>query len=246
MIECVSKLHKLRKLKITLHYTRRRFDIPREYEVDKLGKIIAANPDLTHLDLVHFSRAESYSLTDLFRHVPLDRPLKLEHLGISEVFQTSFTIIPHIRSMTSCNFSNSQFLEPLLVSEVFPPIMDLASFDDFTVTYLTHHPGLTSLTLHEIDPEDIGNVLRILTRHSKTLTCLGISASLLVQAFRDEQTLLHQYYNLRLLVLFYPFSSNIKYHFPPLLVSEFEDAFFYAEHFDRRRRYPSFLASGRY
>ncbi len=220
-------MHKLRKLKITLHYTRKRFDTPREYEIDKLGKIIAANPDLTHLDLVHFSRAESYSLTDLFRHVPSDRPLKLEHLGISEVFHASFAIMPHIRSLTSCNFSDSQFLEPLLAQEVFPPIMDLGSFDDLTAAYLTRHPGLTSLTLHNINPEDIENILRILIRHSKTLTYLKMSGSVLIQALQDEQNapLLLQYYNLRRLVLSYPFSSNINYFFPPPLVSEFEDVF---------------------
>ncbi|KAF8346544.1 hypothetical protein F5887DRAFT_959632 [Amanita rubescens] len=226
LIGCVCKLHKLRKLKITLRYTLTRFEMPRENQIDKLGKIIAANPDLTHLDLAYFSSAESYSLTDLFRHVPSDRPLKLEHLGISDVFEPSFAFMPHIRSLTSCKFSNSQLLEPLLAQEVFPPIMDLGSFDDLTVAYLTRHPGLTSLTLRNIDSGDTGNMLRILIRHSKTLTCLKMFGSVLVRALQDEQNaaLLHQYYNLRRLVLFYHLSSNISYFFPPLL----EDTLFFA------------------
>ena len=200
--------------------------MPRENQIDKLGKIIAANPDLTHLDLSYFSSAESSSLTDLFRHVPSDRPLKLEHLGISNVSESSFAFMPHIRSLTSCKFSKSQLLEPLLAREVFPPIMDLESFDDLTVAYLTRHPGLTSLTLRNTDPGDIGNMLRTLIRHSKTLTCLKMFGFVLVRFLQDEQNaaLLHQYYNLRRLVFFYDF-SKIGYFFPPELVSEFENAF---------------------
>ena len=185
-IERICQIHQLRKLKIVLKWFGRYRYSPREDDIDKLGKIIAANPDLTHLVIDKFSCGRPHSLFHILRYV--HSPLKLEHLSIlSTHFEGSSATVPHIHSLTSCKFSDSQFLEALLAEEVFPPIMGLGCIDDLTITYLNRHPRITSLTLHKIRQQDFGAVFEILVRHANTFTDLEIEATSLVDSLDNER-----------------------------------------------------------
>ena len=247
-IERICEIHTLRKLKIVLIFFNKYRNSPREHDIDKLGKIIAANPDLTHLVLHKFSGARSYSLSDVFRYV--HTPLKLEHLSIlSSFFEVSSAIDPHIHSLTSCNFDNSLFLAVLLAKEVFPPIMGLGGINDLTIAYLKRHPRITSLSLsHRIRQEDFSAIFEILIRHANTLTHLEIQAASLVNSLDSERNelLLLQYTNLEQLTLhpysFWPLSEDFRIRARE--VGVFREVFLCAEYFfDRRRCCPSFLAS---
>lgn len=202
LIERFCQIHKLRKLKIVLKFFGRYRYSPREDDIDKLGKIIAANPDLTHLVIDKFSGGRPLSLFHILRYV--HSPLKLEHLSIlSTHFEGSFAIVPHIHSLTSCNFSDSQFLVTLLAEEAFPPIIGLGSIDDLTITYLNRHPRITSLSLHSIRQNEFGAVFEILVRHANTFTDLEIEATSLVDSLDNEQnvSLLLQCTNLEQITL---------------------------------------------
>ena len=185
-IERICQIHKLRKLKIVLKFVARYRYAPREDDIDKIGKIIAANPDLTHLVIDKFSCGRPYSLFHILRYVR--SPLKLEHLSVlSPHFEGSFAIVPHIHSLTSCHFSDSQFLAALLAEEVFPPIMGLDDIDDLTITYLNRHPRITNLSFHKVRQEEFGAVFEILVRHANTFTDLGIEATSLVDCLSNER-----------------------------------------------------------
>src|SRR6266550_5391669 len=76
--------------------------------INDLGKVLGANPNLTHLEL--FRDAPSgVSFSTIFGYIPASSPLKLEHLGICNISSSEDmdlrAIIPHIRSLTSIHLA---------------------------------------------------------------------------------------------------------------------------------------------
>ena len=168
IFECFSKLHNLRKLKINV----RCFKVPNA--INDLGKVIGANLNLTHLELVNYLGFEG-NLSTIFGYVPASSPLKLEHLGISYGFSNSMAIVPHIHSLTSIHLGfRGDILTVLHSNRIFPPIIRTASVDSNLIDYLRQHPRIVSLSIHTNYEEFMGRtILEIMTRHSGSLTYFG-------------------------------------------------------------------------
>ena len=185
IFECFSKLHNLRKLRIEarpLTYP----NLPNPDVINDLGKILGANLNLTHFELVHPGVRSGMSFPAIFGHIPASSPLKLEHLDIHNTgFPESNTdiraIIPHIRSLTSIHLAYPLHvgLIRLLHSErIFPPIIRTTLFYNQPITelihYLNDHPGIISFSVPRAcfaDPlRSWTSLLEIMARHSKSLT----------------------------------------------------------------------------
>ena len=214
LVNCVSKLHNLRKLGFRFYhdfperhlyylYSDRNFNLPR---INATGKIIAANSSLTHLEMTHSQHmVKNIDLAQILAYVPVDYPLKLEHICLSHSFRNLATLAPHIRSLTSIGLGDSRVLNELLRHSIFPPTVTLQEIDRDAIEYLQHHPQLISLTTwHPCHESFCSTILRILSRHSKTLTNLGIFFHILYQCIDQTQNelALLQCTNLKQMVLY--------------------------------------------
>ncbi len=203
IVDCVAKLHNLRKLTfrfIYAHYVGTSFSRPK---INSVGKIIAANPDLSHLEVLCDNTRD---LAQTLRHVPADRPLKLEHFRLSHPSRNPAAPAPHISSLTSVDLVDSGILQELLKQNIFPPTMTLWMMDQYTIKYLDRHPGIVSLTSYGgTNDSSCSTLLGILSRHSKTLTHLGFYHWTLYKGIRQTQNelALLQCKNLKQLALDY-------------------------------------------
>ncbi|KAK2462662.1 hypothetical protein APHAL10511_005395 [Amanita phalloides] len=206
----VSKLHNLRKLGIKFHYLRRKVNVDRDLGINRIGRIMAANPNLTHFDLAQGDNGQNIDLSSIFGHVPADRPLKLEHIGMYGSFEHPVAIVPHIRSLSSFHFADSEYTNVLLAEEIFPPVMSFGYVDEHTVEYLKRHPQITSLSFPDGGLEQ--EIFEIMARHSETLTQFSCYASTVYWSCNhpNYQTQLLRCTNLKRLVL----------HDPPLFPSD--------------------------
>lgn len=182
LVGCVSKLHNLRKLSLKFYHTDSFGSwthIACNPRINAVGKIIAANPNLTHLEVRHSSLMADDTEIDLAQmlgHVPDDRPLKLEHLHLSHAFRNSTALAPYIHSLTSTNLPNSNLLNELLEQRIFPPNMTLKIIGQHAMEYLDRHPQIINLTaFYASHGFSSSTFLGILSRHSDTLTHLGFS-----------------------------------------------------------------------
>ncbi|KAF8343395.1 hypothetical protein F5887DRAFT_973734 [Amanita rubescens] len=214
LVKCFSKLHNLRKLGFRFYHEFPEgllyrppdldFNLPR---INAAGKIIAANSNLTHLEVTHsWPDVENIDLTQMLAYVPADYPLKLEHISLSHSFRNLAALAPHIRSLTSIDIADSRILNELLRQGIFPPTITLKEIDQLAIEYLDHHPRIISLTIlcpyHE---SFCSTTVRILSRHSKSLTRLGIFYEVLCQCIHQTENELAflKCTNLKQLVLYY-------------------------------------------
>ncbi|KAF8334571.1 ankyrin repeat-containing domain protein [Amanita rubescens] len=219
LVKCFSKLHNLRKLGFRFRHdfpqpnwlytpSDRNFGLPR---INEVGKIIAENSNLTHLEVTH-SQADlgkNIDLAQMLAYVPADYPLKLEHVCLSHSFRNLAALAPHIRSLTSIDLADPRVLNELLRQGVFPPTITLKEIDQHTIEYLDHHPEIISLTIFCPRHDPFGStILRILSRHSKTLTHLGVSFHILCDQTENELAFL-QCTNLKQLAIHQSECSSI-------------------------------------
>jgi len=209
LVNCVSKLHNLRKLSFKFYHDDSFGSWSRiscHPRINAVGKIIAANPNLTHLEVVHCQIADDIEidLAQMLRHIPADRPLKLEHLYLSHSFRNSTALAPHIHSLTSTDLPDSDILKELLEQRIFPPTMTLRIIGQYTIEYLDCHPQIISLTTFYASDE-FSTFMRILSRHSDTLTQLGFSHWVFYDCIDQTQNelALLQCRNLKQLDLYY-------------------------------------------
>ncbi len=174
LVKCVSKLHNLRRLKFKFYYPRPLVgDDYRSPHLNAIGKIIAANPNLTHLEVSQCQAADNLNFGRMLRYIPTDRPLKLEHISVSHSCWNLGALIPHIRSLTSVYLPDSRVLKKLLPESIFPPTMTLRLIDEGAIEYLDRHPQIISLTFYHCLEQHGVTILGILSRHSETLTHFG-------------------------------------------------------------------------
>ena len=218
LVNCVSKLHNLRKLGFRFYHdypVRRLFYPPRDPnfihpEVSAVGKIIAANPNLTHLEVTYSSTLmwifHHIDLAQMLAYLPADFPLKLEHICLSHPFHNLAALAPYIRTLSSVDLGDSTMLNELLRRSIFPPTTTLMKIDQRAIEYLDRHPRIISLTIYSPCHESFRSaILRILCRHSQTLTHLGIFSLTLCQCIdqTENELALLQCTNLKQLVLYY-------------------------------------------
>jgi hypothetical protein len=214
LVNCCSKLHNLRKLGLRFyHYFPKEnplympldpnFNLPR---INTAGKIIAANPNLTHLEMTHsLGVVKNIDLTQMLAYVPAHLLLKLEHIYLSHSFRNLTALVPHIRSLTSIGLADSGILNELLRQGIFPPVITLREIDQRAIEYLGRHPRLVGLaTWYPCHESFCSAILRILSRHSKTLTRLSIFSHILYRCIDRTQKELAflQCTNLKQLVLY--------------------------------------------
>ncbi|KAF8330658.1 hypothetical protein F5887DRAFT_1162863 [Amanita rubescens] len=119
LVNCVSKLHNLRKLGFRFYHVfpdRSWFYAPRDpnfnFRINAVGKIIAANPNLTHLELTHSSTHlwvfQHIDLAQMLAYLPTNFPLKLEHICFSHHFHNLAALAPYIRTLTSVDLGESK------------------------------------------------------------------------------------------------------------------------------------------
>ncbi|KAF8345001.1 hypothetical protein F5887DRAFT_968937 [Amanita rubescens] len=165
IFKCLSKLRNLRKLRV---------EIPKRNKpnpFDGLGQVIGANLNLTHLELFLHDYTQ-VSCSEIFGHVPADSPLKLEHISISNNFSDVQAIVPHIRFLTSINFSaRCDQIFPVFQSErIFPPSIQASDISNSLFDYLRGHPHIVSLSIHNTYEEAAGTaMLGIMVQHSESL-----------------------------------------------------------------------------
>ena len=205
IFECFSQLHNLCKLKITV----RCFIVPNA--VNDLGKVIGANLNLTHLELVNHLGFEG-NLSTIFGYVPTNSPLKLEHLGISYGFSNATAIIPHIRSLTSVKLSfRDDMLTALHSERIFPPIIKTASVNSQLIDYLRQHPRIVSLSIPTNYEDIMGRaIFQIMAHHSESLTYLSTTPSGLFSCLEHVEYNLLQLVKLEQLVLCYDSTGSLQ------------------------------------
>ena len=197
LVNCCSKLHNLRKLGFRFyHYfpkqnplympSDRNFNLP---QINAAGKVIAANPNLTHLEMTHsLGDVKNIDLAQMLAYVPADHPLKLEHIYLSHSFHNLAALAPHIRSLTSIDLADSFVLNELLRQGIFPPTIILKEIDQHAINYLDHHPRIVSLmTWYPCHESFCSAILRILSRHSETISRLGIFFHILYRCIDQTQ-----------------------------------------------------------
>jgi hypothetical protein len=182
IFECFSKLYNLRKLRIEVHQLTGGLNLPNpNNRTNDLGKVLGANLNLTHFELLQDYRS-GVNFSTIFGQVPASSPLKLEHFGIRDTisYKDLRAIIPHIRSLTSihlaCSFSlqNSELIRLLHSERIFPPIIRITSIDEpmDLIHYLNDHPGIISLSIGHawfLDPTRRWILLKSIARHAKSL-----------------------------------------------------------------------------
>ena len=136
--------------------------------------VIAHNPNLTHLALISHAAC---NLSSLFRDIPPNRPLKLEHLSLGPLFSGFKAIIPHIRPLNSFNcqdfFATRDRWMLLSNEDIFPPIIQASRIDSDVIAYLGRHPGIVSLSFGEVEVGICGLFYDVLAQHSNTLQSLA-------------------------------------------------------------------------
>ncbi|PFH46125.1 hypothetical protein AMATHDRAFT_70590 [Amanita thiersii Skay4041] len=125
-------------------------------------QVIANNPHLTHLILDRQRPPERFSITlvDLLSSVPPTRPLKLQHLSISEyVYDLNPSVLTHLRALDSLhlhfysryNHKPMPLLwETLSAEHIFPSeikVDSMVSVRTEMCDYLRLHPNLVSLSI---------------------------------------------------------------------------------------------------
>ncbi len=206
IVDCVAKLHNLRKLSFRFFYAHCVGSRPK---INSVAMIIAANPNLTHLELLY---DDIRDLAQTLRHVPADRPLKLEYLRLSHSFRNSAALAPHISSLTFIDLADSDILKEMLRQNILPPTMTFRMMDKYTIEYLDRHPRIVSLTHYGCsDVSSYSTLLGILSRHSKTLTHLGLCQSVFFDCINQTQNelALFQCTNLKQLALDYLSTPNL-------------------------------------
>ena len=197
LVVCIAKLHNLRKLNFSFIYAS--IDSSRS-KINSVAKIIAANPNLTHLEVLYDD------VVQMFEHVPADRPLKIEHLRLYRSFYNSVALAPHISSLTSIDIADSELLKGLLKQNIFPTTMTFWKMDPCTIKFLDRHPRIVSLTDYGChDASTCSTLLGILSRHSETITHLGFCHYALFMCIKHTQneSALLQCTNLKQLLLDY-------------------------------------------
>ncbi|KAK2464942.1 hypothetical protein APHAL10511_003018, partial [Amanita phalloides] len=209
LVDSLCKLRNLRKLGVHFEYNHFGGE---PNAMRKFGKLIAANPHLTRLELARRDPYPDFTLYDLLKFLPADPPLKLEHFGLGSGFEPSAALIPHIRSLTSCYFTESRLLEILFAEGVFPPTMYTESDDEITINYLNNHPGIVSLTfMRGFKKIRSRAVFNILAQHSETLIYFQTTMRDFFEFLTDSwnESLLLQCTNLKELVLDESYSSRV-------------------------------------
>ncbi|KAK2464941.1 hypothetical protein APHAL10511_003017 [Amanita phalloides] len=175
----LSKLRNLRKFMVDIRYWPGKLIRSRSSQINDFGKVIGANPHLTHLELLQ-GYGGCGDLSKIFSYVPAERPLILEHLGISDNFSEPAAVVPHIQSLKSLDLTSywsSRFLLVLLTRRIFPPVVKTARVDDNFLDFLSSHPRIVSLSIHSTYEEFVGKaILEIMARHSSSLTCFSTSS----------------------------------------------------------------------
>jgi hypothetical protein len=205
---CLSKLSNLRKLKLDVRRCTGKAFRPQTLQIDEFGKVLAANPMLTHLEVFQACCARG-SFSRMFGFLPPERPLALEHLGISDNFRDWEAILPHIRPLTSIyarSCWSSTIFTLLLRERIFPPIVKVIRVDDQFIDYISCHPRIVNLSVHNTYDDVAGRILlETMARHAETLEYFSTYASSLCRCLtqiQNEFSLL-QCTNLRQLVLHY-------------------------------------------
>ncbi|KAK2462661.1 hypothetical protein APHAL10511_005394 [Amanita phalloides] len=172
LVDCLAELGSLRKLEVDFRFRKDKLDSPRNYDIHKFGKLIAANPNLTHLRLKNSGTGDNANLSLMLRYIPADRPLKLEHLSISGLFFGEEAIVPHIQSLISFHFSHGTYLRVLLSAGIFPPVMSMDYISPDSMEYFNLHPRITGLSLKR-GCQGVP-IFEIMARHAATLTHLSV------------------------------------------------------------------------
>ena len=231
IFKCLSKLHTLHKLRIEIVNRCDYWYRNRPNPLNDLGKVIGANLNLTHLELF-LNKHIQVSCSAIFGHVPAGSPLKLEHLSISDSFSDVQAIIPHIRFLTSINFYAyyDQILPVLHSERIFPPFIQASVIHSNLFDYLSDHPHIVSLFIHNCYSEATGTtILGIMAQHSESLKYFSTTSSGFFRCLRPVQNelLLQQCTKLNQLMLvscpyqvFCRFSSFAATAVPSEIVSE--------------------------
>ncbi|KIL65315.1 hypothetical protein M378DRAFT_24115 [Amanita muscaria Koide BX008] len=201
----LSKLHNLRKLSLNV---RRWYPESFRPQIDEFGPVIAGNPMLTHLELFQ-SCCSRVSLSRMFEQVPSNRPLALEHLGISEIVRDTDAILPHLGSLKSIHVRSccsSTIFMLMLQKRIFPPVVKTERADSQFIDYISSHPTITSLSVHSLYDDTAGTmILETMARNGETLEYFSTCASSLGRCLNKvrNELLLLQCTHLRQLVLRY-------------------------------------------
>ncbi|PFH50326.1 hypothetical protein AMATHDRAFT_47979 [Amanita thiersii Skay4041] len=170
-------------------------------QIHFLQHLIAANRNLTHLVVdIRGDHGGRYhvDLANLFRGVPVDQPLQLQHLGINQAFLGGWDpqiIEPHIRSLTSIELDFSWVFQPrefhnfwgfLASMGVYPSHIYANHIDERLFNYLYLHPNLTGLSLPGVYAHG-NDIIQILSQHAKTLQYLRMSLPTLVNMVRTPR-----------------------------------------------------------
>jgi hypothetical protein len=204
---CLSRIHNLRKLTLTFILWYTEFRSPSRPS-GAMGAVLAANPSLTHLELFQGGIGLPEDIALIFNHVPIDRPLKLEHLGVSANVRDMSVILPHIRSLESIREKSdgkSNIFEYLLSQRIFPSAIAAQCVNRQFIEYINCHPGITSLSVDSPLLVSGSEVLGSLARHSRTLERFRICGASLcpnLTHLNHELSML-QCKNLRHLTLYY-------------------------------------------
>ncbi|KAF8338682.1 hypothetical protein F5887DRAFT_1236042 [Amanita rubescens] len=205
IFKCLSKLHNLHQLRIEITRRVGFWYRSRPNPLNDLGKVIGANLNLTHLELFLNKHAQ-VSCSAIFGHVPACSPLKLEHLSISDSFSDVQAIVPHIRFLNSINFYAyyDQILPVLHSERIFPPFIQASLIHNNLLDYLSGHPHIISLFIHNCYGEATGTtILGIMARHSESLKYFGTTSGGLFRCLRriQNELLLQQCTKLNQLLL---------------------------------------------
>ncbi|KAM6488963.1 hypothetical protein JOM56_015599 [Amanita muscaria] len=137
------------------------------------------------------------------------KPLKLHHLSSSRGCTNFDALMPHIRSLTSVEFRDTEsnrWCISFSRAKLFPPIIKVKLLDQELVTFIRGHPGLVSLTIgagSTIRGTD-SSLCKALRYHSETLQHLFFKSEVLafvLQNVENEAEFLLSTGNLRELVL---------------------------------------------
>ncbi|PFH46128.1 hypothetical protein AMATHDRAFT_51272 [Amanita thiersii Skay4041] len=201
----LSKLNNLRKLTFRIQSQLR----PRQASdyhrnLGSLQELLACNPNLTHLTIRLDDQIDDLDLVGIFSCVPTEKPLILQHLGLSYQFRRGWNaarILPHIHWLTSVElfFSNDSRIQEtsaefhdfwgfLAEMNIYPERIKTSDLDQRFFDYLKRHPNLIGLTL-----PDLGNYrnqfMQVLTQHAGTLEYLCVLIHQLVDLLRVPENI---------------------------------------------------------
>ncbi|KAM6495312.1 hypothetical protein JOM56_009935, partial [Amanita muscaria] len=157
----VSKLHNLRQLSLNIQRLPGKSYTTQSLPMDEFRTVIAGNPMLTHLELFQ-SCCSHASLSRMFEQVPSNRPLALEHLGISDNFRDTDAILPHLGSLKSIHVrscTSSTIFMLMLQERIFPPAVKTVLVDNQFIDYITSHPAITALSVHNFYDDTAGTMI---------------------------------------------------------------------------------------